>query len=234
MHSSGIKMKISKAFVVLSALLLVACGGKGQSSSSLIISSSSEESSEPVISSSSLEESSSSLPDPVGVFTKTVTFYNSEFTNSSLEQEASRKQFVDWFNGEDDVLESIDYQEYAQINYVGNVGDASRFSTLILGSQKKTGGITFNLSVQMISLKVVIQPYTKYIPFNDTYSIDTNATFVLDNKDYDISLKEGHTGDTKRVTIEKDYEEGANTFSIANKDAGQRVFVHSLEITYWG
>ena len=184
---------------------------------------------------SSSESTTSNPPDPVGISHKVVTFYNGGFTNSSLEQPASRTKFVEWFNDGEDILSSITYEAYAQLNYIGNDSDSWRFSTLILGSQSSNGKITFNLNVQALSVKAVVQPYTKYIAYNNTYNVDTNATFLIDSEEYDLSLEEGYSGETENITIEHTFGENpVSSFSISNKDAKQRVFVHSLDITYWG
>ena len=202
----------------------------GEASSTQI---SNSQNSEDIVSSSIISSTSSEEPE-VGVWTKKVTFYNGGFTNSSLDQAASQTQFVNWFNGESDpILDSINYEGYAQLNYIGNQNDSWRFSTLILGSQNSSGKITFNLNVHAIAISVVVQAYSKYIAYSDSYSTDTNATFLIDNKEYDLSLEEGYTGDTEKITIDH-YSEPVTSFSISNKEAGQRVFVHSLEITYWG
>lgn len=248
-------MKLSKVLVLLSAFALVACGANNRSSvsessknESTTMSDTSASTSEettsaitsesttsiPSSTSTTTSESTTSQPDQVGVVKKTVTFYNGGFTNSSLDKEASQNQFVTWFNNGDDVLTSIGYQGYAQLNYIGNTSDSWRFSTLILGSGSKTGKITFNFKYNIVSIKVEVQPYTKYIAYNNTYSVDTSATFVLDNDEHDLSLEAGYQGETERKTFEKAYAEGTKTISIANKDEGQRVFVHSLELTYWG
>ena len=244
------KTKILPLIIVLA---LAGCNQTGTSQESKEVSNSvsSIVSSETTTASSSKEENTSSdasssstissnPPDPVGVQHKIVNFYNGGFTNSSLDKEASQKQFVDWFNGEDDILESIDYSGYAQLNYIGNEKDSWRFSTLILGSNNSDGGIRFNLKYDALSIKVVVQPYTKYIAYSDSYNVDTNATFIIDGNEYDLSLEDGYHGETETTTIEYSFgiEGSANEyvspfFRIANKEAGQRVFVHSLEITYW-
>ena len=236
---------------LLLVALLVSCNHKSSSgkqvssdiSSTLAsseISSSAEETSNTTSESSSSASSSksftlnSSIQEPLGIRKKTVTFRDGGFTNSSLEKEESQKQFVDWFNGLDDVLTSINYEGYAQLNYVGDKKDSNRFTTLILGSQNDAGKIKFNLKYDIIQLKVVVQPYTKYVAFTNTYNIDMKACFIIDKKEYDLSMKDGYEGDTKSVEIEyNDFAEGAKSFSIANKEANQRVFVHSLEITYY-
>ena len=183
-------------------------------------------------SSASSESSSSNPPDPVGVVKKTVSFLNGNFTNSSLDQAKSQEQFVNWFNNGDDVLASINYSGYAQMNYIGNQSDSWRFSTLILGSQNDNGAITFNFNYHVTSVKIVVQPYTKYISFTDSYNVDKNTTFIFDEKEYDLSVAEDHSGDTEKTTLTCAPNPEQNRFTIANKDAGQRVFVHSFELTY--
>ena len=209
------------------------------SSSSLESSSSSQTTSSQTISSNSSSSASSSSttsnpPDPVGVLTKTVSFLNGGFTNSSLDQAKSQEQFVDWFNNGDDVLNSIDYDGYAQMNYIGNKSDSWRFSTLILGASSKVGAITFNFNVHVTQVKIVVQPYTKYIAYTDTYNIDRNATFLFDNEEYDLSVDESYVGETEKVTLNCAPNPEQNKFTIASKNEGQRVFVHSFELTYWG
>ena len=233
--------------VGLLALLLVSCGGNNKSTpitssasslnseSSMITTSgiSSTTNSLPSSSSSS-SNSRPSYPDPVGVSKKTVSFYNGGFTSSSLEQQESQTKFVKWFNGEeDDLLTSIGYEGYVQINYVGDEKDPNRFSTMILGSQKSDGRLTFNFKYSVVSIRVYVKPYTKYVAYNDTYNIDTNATFIINKDEYPLTLDDTHAGETELVTAAKSFEDGTKSFSIANKEAGQRVFVFGLEITYW-
>ena len=209
------------------------------SSSSSSVSSTSSSSSSAISSSSSSSSSSaassttSNPPEPIGVSTKTVSFLNGNFTNSSLNQPASQQQFVNWFNNGDDVLGSIGYSGYAQMNYIGNQNDSWRFSTLILGSGNSEGTITFNFNVHVTLVKIVVQPYTKYISYNNAYNIDRNATFLFDDEEHDLSVEESYVGETEKTTLTCTPDPEQNKFTIANKDAGQRVFVHSFELTYW-
>ena len=175
--------------------------------------------------------SSSSEPED-GVKKKTVTFLNGGFTNSSLDQPASRAQFVEWFNGSDNILDSITYTGYAQLNYIGNANDSWRFSTMILGSQTSEGTITFNFNVHVVSVKIVVQPYTKYIAYNNTYNIDKSAKFIFNEEEHDLSVDESYVGDTEKTTLECFPKQNENKFKIANKEGNQRVFVHSFELTY--
>ncbi len=244
-------MKIKRVLITLGIIALISCargnsktsdGTKNDSSSSGTTTSneaSTTSENSNTSTSSSLETSSSSSattsnpPDPVGVVTKTVSFLNGNFTNSSLDQAASQERFVDWFNNGDDVLGSINYSGYAQLNYIGNQNDSWRFSTLILGSGSSEGAITFNFNVHVTLVKIVVQPYTKYISYNNTYNIDRNATFLFDDEEYDLSVEESYVGETEKTTLTCTPDPEQNKFTIANKDAGQRVFAHSFELTYW-
>ena len=256
-------MKMKNLFVLLAAITLVACSSNASKlpSSSLEDDSSSSSSSVETTSESSNTTtstsnntgtssnntgtssnhagtssnggSSSSEPED-GVKKKTVTFLNGGFTNSSLDQPASRTQFVEWFNGSDNILDSITYTGYAQLNYIGNQSDSWRFSTLILGSQNSEGTITFNFNVHVVEVKIVVQPYTKYISYNNTYNIDRSAKFIFNQEEHDLSVDANYTGDTEKTTLECFPNQNENKFKIANKEGGQRVFVHSFELTYWG
>ena len=164
------------------------------------------------------------------ISTKTVTFYNGGITDSSLDKPSSQQKFVNWFNGDDDLLTSIDYLGYAQLNYIGDAKDPSRFSTLILGSSSETGNITFNFAYQVTSVKFNIQGYCKYIAYSDSYSVDTDSKFKLDDETLDLSVSAGYTGLLDRKDMIKTYETPISSFTIASE--GQRVFVHTMEISY--
>ena len=162
------------------------------------------------------------------VYTKTVTFYNGGFTNSSLNQAQSQQTFVNWFNGDDDILESINYSGYCQLNYVGNEGDANRFSTLILGSSSQDGEIKLNFKYDVVSVKVTVQSYSKYIPYSSSWNNDINSVFYLDGEQHDLSLSAGYTGDTEKHDFTKSYNPAVKSVTISSD--GGRVFVHSMEL----
>ena len=249
-------MKMKNLFILLATITLVACSSNSSRVSSSSIEDSSSISSEESLatsdsseneessssdststssnstSSSSTTSSSSSSSSQTNTVKKTVSFLNGGFTNSSLDKTNSQTQFINWFNGDDNILASINYYGYAQLNYIGNENDSWRFSTLILGSQNSNGSIIFNFNVHVTSVKIVVQPYTKYIAYSDTYSIDKSATFIFDEEEHDLSVKGDYVGDTEKTTIECTPDANTNKFKIANKISGQRVFVHSFELTY--
>ena len=236
-----IPMKPVKLLILLSTFVLVACGTTTTNISSSVVSNSSEdtssinsdysseESTSQTTSESSNESSGSSTTTPDGTAKKTVTFYNGGFTSSSLNQAASQTSFVEWFNNGDNTLSSIGYDGYVQINGI----DDDNNTTMILGSRNSEGKLTFNFNYPVYSVKAVVQPYTKYIAYTNTYNNDKEAKFYINTTEYDLSLDASYSGPTENKTFEKVLENSANTFSIANKDANQRVFVHSLEITYY-
>ena len=168
--------------------------------------------------------------DSGAIYTKTVSFYNGGFTNSSLNQTQSQQDFVNWFNGEDDILESINYTGYSQLNYIGNEGEATRFSTLILGSASQNGNIKFNFKYDVVSVKVNVQSYTKYIAYTSSWNNDLDSVFYIDSDQYDLSLSAGYTGATDTHDYIKSYNPAVKSLTIKSEDG--RVFVHSMELQY--
>ena len=181
-------------------------------------------------SNNSTSSSNSSSQDTTGN-KKTVSFFNGGYTGS-LDEAKSQTSFVTWFNGDDNILSSIVCTNKAQVNYIGNTSDSWRFSTLILGSQNALGTITFSFNVHVTAVKIVVQPYTKYISYNNTYNIDRSATFVFNQEEHDLSVAADYSGETEKTTIECTPNTNENKFTISNKVIGQRVFVHSFELTY--
>ena len=202
----------------------------GETTSTSSEASSSSSSQNESSSSSTSSSNSSSSQDTTGN-KKTVSFLNGGFTGS-LDEAKSQTSFVTWFNGDDNILSSIVCTNKAQANYIGNTSDSWRFSTLILGSQNALGTITFNFNVHITSVKIVVQPYTKYITYSNTYNIDKSATFVFNQEETDLSVAADYSGETEKTTIECTPNANENKFTISNKEIGQRVFVHSFELSY--
>ena len=241
-------MKANKLFFLAGVALLMACSGNGnhtigssrnvestssdqttESTSSSINSDVTSSSSSSSSSSNSSSGSSSSSSQPNGTLTKTVTFYNGGFTSSSLDKAASQNSFVTWFNNGDDTLRSIGYDGYLQLNEI----DDDHNTTMILGSKNNNGKLTLNFNYYIHSVKAVVQPYTKYIAYTQTYNNDRNATFLINTTEYDLSLESTYSGPTENKTFTQEFDGNSKSFSIGNKENNQRVFVHSLEITYY-
>ena len=202
-----------------------------------------EDNSEPTLPTENPEEYSNNLqpkPDDNGegqgeenndhVYTKTIVFYNSTFTNSTLDQEGSRNNFVNWFNGEDDLLETITTTGYSQINYIGNAGEPNTYTILTLGKSSQNGSITFNFKYDVVSVKIKVQAYTKYVEYTSSWNTDTNSKFYLDTEEHDLSLEENYKGDTTKYDYSKSYNPATKQVTISS--SGGRVFVHSMEINY--
>lgn len=177
--------------------------------------------------------SSSSTEKPLSILKKTLTFYNGGFTGS-LDLPGTMDSFINWCNQDTPIINSIGCVGYAQLNYIGNQNDENRFSTLILGSQSQTGKLIFNLAVTAIHVRVNVQPYTKYIAYNNSYNVDTHAVIYINDVEHDLYLEDGYNGPTDSRDFEYGNTDGMGTITIANKENNQRVFVHSVEITYWG
>ena len=161
---------------------------------------------------------------------KTISFYNGGFTNSTLDREQSQKNFIDWMNNGEDVIKSIDYSGYCQLNYVGDKNDENRFTTLYLGNQNGGGQLVFHFNYQVKKVKLNVQAYCKYIEYTSKYNIDSNSKFYLDSDEYDLSTEEGYNSETEKKDIVKQYNPEIEQISIASAEG--RVFVHSMEITY--
>lgn len=163
------------------------------------------------------------------VYSKTVLFYNGGFTSSTLDREASQQQFISWFNGDDDLLDSIGYTAFAQLNNFEGKTEGT-FSTLVLGNSSGGGGLKFNFKYNVVSVKVSAQLYTKYILYNDTWSTDNNSKFYLESDEYDLSTEANYKGATEKHDYTKTFDPVVKSVSINSVDG--RVFVHSMEIKY--
>lgn len=229
---------MKRIYLLLLLPLLIGCNQKQKTESSDSVSES-EQASETPKPSESLESSESEEePDTRERVTATITFRNGGFTTSTFEKDTTQNSFIAWFNNHenaDGLLTSIVYDNsnyYAQMNYIGNEGDANRFSTLILGSQSKNGLIKFNFSHLIESVTCTVQAYSKYISYSDSYSVDTNSVFNLNQTSQDLSLPNGYSGPTEEVQVNATINPEATNFSISS--TGGRVFVHEMVITYLG
>ena len=159
--------------------------------------------------------------------TKEVVFKNASFTGQ-LVYDSTRESFVSWFNGDDDVLESLDCLGKCEMK---SISDKANETRLWLGSQSETCTLTFNFKYDVSKIKLNIQSYSKYIAYSDSYSRDYNSVFILDGDSYDLSIPDTFEGDTLSKNVEKSYEE-SKTKKVELTNEGGRVFIHSIEITY--
>ena len=168
--------------------------------------------------------------------TCTITFRNGGFTTSSFEKATTQSSFIEWFNSHENaagLLGSIGYNSstsYVQMNYVGDNDDPKRFSTYILGSKNSDGSMTFNFNYPIFSVQCTVQAYSKYIAYSDSYSIDYNSVFKLNDTERNLSVASDYTGITPEVIV-TDYP-ARDTTKIKLSSEGGRVFVHEMVITY--
>lgn len=227
---------MKRIYLLLLLPLLIGCNQKQKTESSDSVSESepplpTPEPPESIESSESEEEA-----DTRERVTSTITFRNGGFTTSTFEKETTQNSFIAWFNNHenaDGLLTSIVYDNsnyYAQMNYIGNEGDANRFSTLILGSQNKNGLIKFNFAYPIESVSCTVQAYSKYISYNNSYSVDLTSVFKINQTTQDLALPNGYSGPTEEVQVNATISPEATNFSISSN--GGRVFVHEMTITY--
>lgn len=236
---------MKRIYLLLLLPLLVGCGQTAKSNNQELIpdsepsseTSESEGSSESVISSEA-ESSSSEEEEEVETEECTITFRNGGFTTSTFEKDTTQSSFINWFNNHENangLLTSIGYDNnnyYVQMNYIGNEGDANRFSTYILGSKNYAGKMTFNFSKVIKSITCTVQAYCKYIEYSQSYNIDYNSVFYINQASTDLSVAESYSGNTEEVEVSAKMEAGAKSFSLSSKDKNERVFVHQIKITY--
>lgn len=140
----------------------------------------------------------------------------------AFDQQSNCEKFI---QDQNNILTDVTCVGYAQINYVGSKGDPDRFAVMILGSSKSNGSLTFTSSASITNIKASVRTYTKL--YNNAWHPE-DSIFYLD--DVEQSLTADETSDSELSLVEKVYGEGTKSFTIGTKD--NRIFVHSLEITY--
>lgn len=152
-----------------------------------------------------------------------VTFKGSNKTGEI--KGTSYASFVEAFNGENGIISSLSTSGYVQIN---NSGDG--FNTMILGSQKMEGSITFTFSKDVKKLEVVTQAYYKTYTVQGVTNtnVDETAELYINDNQYDLSMK------TDGIPVEKSIELYPNMKNITfmTKESHARVFLHSMTIYY--
>ena len=209
--------------------LLSACNGTTSESTQEptdSVPSSSEVSTSEEVTSSEEELSSSEEVTSVDVSTlakQEVTFKGSKKTGEI--KDTSYASFIDAFNGENGIISSLSTSGYVQIN---NSGDG--FNTLILGSQKVEGSITFTFSKDIKKLEVVTQAYYKTYTSQGVTNTNTDATAELYINDTQFDLSEKTDGVPAIKSIEL-YPNMKN-ITFMTKESPARVFLHSMTIYY--
>ena len=160
--------------------------------------------------------------DTIETESVTLTFLNGGFTGS-LDETKTLDNFTTWCKTKVDFISTIEETGYVQLN---NVND---LTTMIIGSAKSEGSLTFNFTKDVVSVALNVQAYTKYIDYNSSYSTDLESKFYVDDVLLeDLSISEA--GETEKKGVEKKFDNPKKSFSISNKDG--RVFFHSMTISY--
>ena len=210
--------------------LLSACNGMASESTqeptNLVPSSSDVSEIYSEVTSSEGESSSSEEITSIDVSTlakQEVTFKGSKKTGEI--KDTSYASFIEAFNGENGIISSLSTSGYVQIN---NSGDG--FNTMILGSQKVEGSITFTFSKDVKKLEVVTQAYYKTYVSQGVTNTNTDMTaevYINDNQ-YDLSEKIDGVPAIKSIEL---YPNMKN-ITFMTKESPARVFLHSMTIYY--
>ena len=158
----------------------------------------------------------------------TMNFYTEDTSDNDVltyafDQQSNCEKFIE---DQNNILTSVSCIGYAQINYVGNKGDADRFAVMIIGSSKTEGELTFTTNAEIVDIAVSVRAYTKY--YSSAWHPDT-TTFYLDDVEQQLNGEE--TKETELVNVEKHYDDPVKSFKIGTKD--KRAFVHTISITYY-
>lgn len=135
------------------------------------------------------------------------------------------------------LLEDVETPEgyFSQINEFSKRGEEDKvvpFTTLSLGSSSKYGELTFNFNYQITKVVVAAQAYHKFFSYTgySGWSIDEDC--VLGINDNTLSLPSAEEDEPEELIQTYDYEEGIDYLVLSTEGEG-RVFVNSLEITYY-
>ena len=99
---------------------------------------------------------------------------------------------------------------------------------LSFGSQKNVGALALTSAIKIYKVEVKVLCYAKYNDTDHVTNIDSNAHFMINSDDHDMSY-DGLTNPSV-MSFEKSFEEGANTFNLASNSG--RVFLQSMTITW--
>ena len=179
------------------------------------------------------------------VLKKTITFLDGTFIGQ-LDQPSTRSNFVTYVNGTDDLLSSVSLvgkSESKEIDFqkLDDTGAKVTEKHVVwwMGSAKTTGELTMNFNCDVTGIKLTIQAYHK--PFVNTwdeaepfvnFNADKSAKLYIDTTDNvkDLSFTSDVTPDI--VDFTKSYQTPTKQITIGNLEMEQRVFIHSMEISY--
>lgn len=130
--------------------------------------------------------------------------------------------FVDEYNtkaNKEGLLTSIQTYGPVQINEF-----SQGYTTMSFGSQKSDGQMKMVFSKTILEIEFTVQAYFKV---NGSY--DNGSIFVFEKEE--TSLPAG-SSQAAPEEVTASYEIETNHFKFANKEAGKRVFLNSMKVTY--
>lgn len=157
----------------------------------------------------------------VKTFKYTVDFEADYINTTATDSSKFSEVMIANFNHTDDVLESVDFEGYAQINTLG-------VTALLVSSAKKDGVLTFNFLKDLVSITITASPYKKYIDYNQSYSIDDSPLLMVNKEEWAFE-NATETKDPDRVN--KSFKINSKTLKVEGT-AGRRVFIHTLEMEF--
>lgn len=176
--------------------------------------------------------------------TKNVTFKDGSFIGQ-LDQPTARDNFVSYINGTDDLLSSISFvgkSESKEVSFETLVDGEKKSEKHIvwwLGSSSTNGVLTMDFKYDVTKISLSIQAY--YKSYVDTWSqseavvvsnVDTTAKMYIDTQDNVKDLSCPETEVPQVVNFSKNYETPTKQIILGTFEAYERVYIHSMELTY--
>lgn len=204
----------------------------------------------PVDSQQSTSENTESESAGGGTGTLKVNFYNnSSFPTGNVLD--NKEGFISAFNNGEktgdlfrDVLSDVSCNDKTRVQIANNTSDVCHINSILqLGTRSGTGELTLKFSsVPLVSVKIVTQAYWTCYQYGDnpiTYNVDEYANICVGNDDNYIDLSSDGTSEPELITREYWFEHcfELKLYDVMNQDPlpdkqGQRVYIHSLELTF--
>lgn len=244
--------KFIYSFLLFAALSLSACAKSVSDSSSELESDTSESSvdvSESLSSedstseSSSIEESSSEESSSEESSSEesenyeTIRIETNNITSMGAGNDLTNNgdAFINYFNQNyKGLLNSIDVDGKVTIQGISEE-DGLTHNQLTIGSSSYGGSLTLNFAIDVRGVVVGARSYYKYIAYNDTYSMDYDATINVSDGVNTATQNLPDANDAPSQVIETELKcgEPVKAITIDNNDGSkQRVLVEYIEILY--
>lgn len=243
-------MKSRLLLVVATAFLLVGCNeSQPEENKEEISTSESGSTSEESITSQDSQSSEASSSDESseeiiqGNKTLSVTFLNNTAFPKGGLPNSDHAAFIEAFNGESNLLASFTNTQNNLVQISNNTSDDCYInSTLQLGSRSGAGEIAFTFNYPVTRVTLEVQAYWTAFSYTGqplTYNVDENANICVDNDNNYIDLKNNGGAEPEKVIRSFDFNNATQVklYDVMDCDSlpdkqGQRVYIHSMEITY--